>query len=62
MCAGATVYEPLKEWMRRGDRVGVIGLGGLGHLAVGMARALGSGGVVVFSRGGGRRRERMRWS
>lgn len=52
MCAGATVYEPLKEWMKRGDRVGVIGLGGLGHLAVGMARALGGSGVVVFSRGG----------
>ena len=54
MCAGATVYEPLKEWMRKGDRVAVIGLGGLGHLAVGFARGLGSKGVVVFSRGEGK--------
>ena len=54
MCAGATVYEPLKEWMRRGDRVAVVGLGGLGGVAVGMARALGGGGGVVFSRGEGK--------
>ena len=55
LCAGATVYEPLKEWVRKGERVGVVGLGGLGHLAVGFARAVGAGGVVVFSRGEGKR-------
>ena len=49
------MYEPLKEWVRKGDLVGVVGLGGLGHLAVGFARAVGAGGVVVFSRGEGKR-------
>lgn len=41
LCAGSTVYEPLKE---HGDgaqmRVGVVGLGGLGHLAVLFAKAM----------------------
>ncbi len=42
MCAGATVYAPLARLARAGaTRVGIIGLGGLGHLAVQFARALG---------------------
>ena len=45
--------------MREGDWVGVVGLGGLGHLAVGFARGLGAGGVVVFSRGEGKRGDAM---
>lgn len=55
LCAGATVYEPLVEYIGRGDagkgkRVGVIGLGGLGHLGVLFAKALGFEHVVAFSR------------
>lgn len=43
LCAGVTVYTPLKHWKAGpGMRVGVIGLGGLGHLAVKMAVALGA--------------------
>jgi alcohol dehydrogenase (NADP+) len=49
MCAGVTVFEPLRRWgIGAGDRVGVVGLGGLGHLAVKFARALGAE-VTVFT-------------
>jgi uncharacterized zinc-type alcohol dehydrogenase-like protein len=49
MCAGITVWEPLRRWnVGTGSRVGVVGLGGLGHLAVRMARALGAD-VTVFT-------------
>ena len=49
MCAGVTVYSPLKHWnVRRGSTIGVVGLGGLGHLAVQMAVAMGAN-VVVFT-------------
>ncbi|KAK5663923.1 hypothetical protein OQA88_134 [Cercophora sp. LCS_1] len=47
-CAGATVYAALMETVKPGDRVGVIGVGGLGHLAVQFARKMGCE-VVVFS-------------
>ncbi|HSU03339.1 MAG TPA: NAD(P)-dependent alcohol dehydrogenase [Nocardioides sp.] len=50
MCAGVTVWEPLREWgAGPGSRVGVVGLGGLGHLAVKLAVALGAD-VTVFTR------------
>jgi alcohol dehydrogenase (NADP+) len=43
MCAGITVWEPLRRWnVGSGMRVGVVGLGGLGHLAVKFAVALGA--------------------
>jgi uncharacterized zinc-type alcohol dehydrogenase-like protein len=49
MCAGVTVWEPLRRWgVGPGSRVGVVGLGGLGHLAVKLARALGAE-VTVFT-------------
>ena len=48
LCAGATVYTPLKPYVRATSRVGVIGIGGLGHLAIRFARAFGSE-VVAFS-------------
>jgi D-arabinose 1-dehydrogenase-like Zn-dependent alcohol dehydrogenase len=47
-CAGATVYNGLIEAIKPGDRVGVVGIGGLGHLAVQFAAKLGAE-VVVFS-------------
>ncbi|KAG6583135.1 NADP-dependent alcohol dehydrogenase C 2 [Phytophthora cinnamomi] len=50
MCAGATVFTPLKqEGVKAGDRVGVIGIGGLGHIAIQFIRALGAT-PVAFSR------------
>jgi len=49
MCAGATVYSPLKQYeIGPGKTVGVIGIGGLGHLAVKYARAMGAH-VVAFT-------------
>jgi D-arabinose 1-dehydrogenase-like Zn-dependent alcohol dehydrogenase len=47
-CAGATVYSALVDIIKPADRVGVIGVGGLGHLAIQFADKLG-GEVVVFS-------------
>ncbi|KAI8884767.1 GroES-like protein [Backusella circina FSU 941] len=49
LCAGATVYAPLKRWNVGADSVvGILGMGGLGHFAVMFAKALGSR-VVVMS-------------
>lgn len=49
MCAGITVYSPLERFgAGPGKRVGVVGLGGLGHLAVRFAKAMGAE-VTVFS-------------
>lgn len=49
LCAGVTTYSPLKHWgVKAGDRVGIVGLGGLGHMAVKIANAM-SAEVVVFT-------------
>src|SRR5262249_11529990 len=49
LCAGITTYSPLRQWgCKEGDRVGVIGLGGLGHLAVKLAASMGAD-VTVLS-------------
>jgi len=49
LCAGITTYSPLKHWnVGPGDKVGVIGLGGLGHMAVKLARSFGAQ-VTVFT-------------
>ncbi len=50
LCAGITTYSPLRTWnVTKGTRVGVIGLGGLGHMAVKLAVAMGAE-VTVISR------------
>jgi len=50
LCAGITTYSPLRHWKAGdGSRVGVVGLGGLGHMAVKFAKALGSE-VTVLTR------------
>ncbi|MDN7874895.1 NAD(P)-dependent alcohol dehydrogenase [Burkholderia aenigmatica] len=49
LCAGVTVYSPLRRWsIGPGQKVGVIGFGGLGHIAVKLADALGAE-VTVFT-------------
>src|SRR5271154_3997031 len=49
LCAGITTYSPLRRWgVTKGKKVGVVGLGGLGHMAVKFAHALGAH-VVVFT-------------
>jgi alcohol dehydrogenase (NADP+) len=43
LCAGITTYSPLRHWkVKQGSRVGVVGLGGLGHMAVKLAAAMGA--------------------
>ncbi|MBI1751831.1 MAG: NAD(P)-dependent alcohol dehydrogenase [Acidobacteria bacterium] len=43
LCAGITTYSPLRRWnTKKGDKVGVVGLGGLGHMAVKLAAAMGA--------------------
>ena len=49
LCAGITTYSPMRRWgVTKGKKVGVVGLGGLGHMAVKFAHALGAQ-VVVFT-------------
>ena len=49
VCAGITTYSPLRHWgVTKGKKVGVVGLGGLGHMGVKFAHALGAH-VVVFT-------------
>lgn len=50
LCAGITVYSPLKHWgAGPGKRVGVLGIGGLGHVAIRIAKAMGAEVVVLTS-------------
>lgn len=49
LCAGITVYSPLKHWKAEaGKNVGIIGIGGLGHMAIKIAKAMGAY-VTVFT-------------
>ena len=49
LCAGITTYSPMRHWgVTKGKKVGVVGLGGLGHMAVKFAHALGAH-VVAFT-------------
>lgn len=49
LCAGITTYSPLKHWqIGKGDKVGIVGLGGLGHMGVKFAHAFGAE-VVLFT-------------
>lgn len=60
LCAGITTYYPLKRaGLKRGMKVGIVGLGGLGHVAVKIARAMGAE-VTVFSRSAGKKRDALR--
>jgi len=48
LCAGITVYSPLRHWnVGRGQKVGVIGLGGLGHLGIKFAKHFGARVVMI---------------
>ncbi|MBA3816104.1 MAG: NAD(P)-dependent alcohol dehydrogenase [Parachlamydiaceae bacterium] len=49
LCAGITTYSPLRHWkIGKGTKVGVVGLGGLGHMAIKLAHAMGAH-VVLFT-------------
>ncbi|MGH7854420.1 MAG: NAD(P)-dependent alcohol dehydrogenase [Candidatus Binatia bacterium] len=61
LCAGITVFAPLsRRCLKRNSRVGVVGLGGLGHLAVQYAHAMGCA-VTVFSTSAGKEEEARRF-
>ena len=49
LCAGITTYSPLRRWnVQPGQKVGIVGLGGLGHMGVKLAHAMGAH-VVLFT-------------
>ncbi|MEO9890788.1 NAD(P)-dependent alcohol dehydrogenase, partial [Nonlabens ulvanivorans] len=48
LCAGITTYSPLIHWnVKKGDKVGIIGLGGLGHMGIKFAAAMGAETVMI---------------
>ncbi|KAJ2370785.1 hypothetical protein IW150_004872 [Coemansia sp. RSA 2607] len=60
MCAGVTVFAPmLRKGVKKGDRVGVIGIGGLGHLAIQFAHGLGAE-VTAYSHSPDKREQCMK--
>jgi len=60
LCAGITTYSPLRHWkVGRGPKAGVVGLGGLGHMAVKFAHAFGAR-VVVFTTSPGKTQDALR--
>lgn len=49
LCCGVTTYSPLRHWgVKAGDQVGIVGFGGLGHMAAKLAKAMGAN-VTVFT-------------
>src|SRR5215210_6460916 len=60
LCAGITTYSPLRHWnIGKGNKVGIVGLGGLGHMGVKFARAFGAH-VVVFTTSSSKREDALR--
>jgi uncharacterized zinc-type alcohol dehydrogenase-like protein len=60
LCAGITTYSPMKHWgVTKGKKVGVVGLGGLGHMGVKFADALGAH-VVVFTTSPSKKEDALR--
>jgi uncharacterized zinc-type alcohol dehydrogenase-like protein len=60
LCAGITTYSPLRHWgVTEGKKVGVVGLGGLGHMGVKLAHAMGAH-VVVFTTSPGKKADALR--
>jgi uncharacterized zinc-type alcohol dehydrogenase-like protein len=60
LCAGITTYSPMRHWaVTKNKKVGVVGLGGLGHMAVKFAHALGAH-VVVFTTSPNKKEDALR--
>jgi uncharacterized zinc-type alcohol dehydrogenase-like protein len=60
LCAGITTYSPMRHWnVSKGQKVGVVGLGGLGHMAVKFAHAFGAQ-VVLFTTSPGKTEDAKR--
>jgi uncharacterized zinc-type alcohol dehydrogenase-like protein len=61
LCAGITTYSPLRHWkIKSGDKVAVVGLGGLGHMAVKLAAAMGAH-VTVLSTSDKKKEDALRF-
>lgn len=60
LCAGITTYSPLRHWkISKGHRVGIVGLGGLGHMGLKLARAMGAH-VIIFTTSPGKAEDARR--
>jgi uncharacterized zinc-type alcohol dehydrogenase-like protein len=60
LCAGITTYSPLRHWkVGPGQKVGIVGLGGLGHMGIKLAHAMGAQ-VVLFTTSPGKREDGLR--
>jgi len=60
LCAGITTYSPMRRWgVTKGKKVGIVGLGGLGHMGVKFAHALGAQ-TVVFTTSPGKKEDALR--
>ena len=60
LCAGITTYSPMRHWgVTKGKKVGVVGLGGLGHMAIKFAHAFGAH-VVVFTTSANKKEDALR--
>jgi alcohol dehydrogenase (NADP+) len=60
LCAGITTFSPLHHWgVTKGKKVGIVGLGGLGHMGVKLAHALGAH-VVLFTTSPGKKEDALR--
>lgn len=60
LCAGITTYSPLRRWkVGKGQKVGIVGLGGLGHMGVKLANAFGAR-VVLFTTSPGKTKDAIR--
>ena len=60
LCAGITTYSPLRYWgVTKGQKVGIVGLGGLGHMGVKLASAFGAH-VVLFTTSPGKKDDAQR--
>jgi len=60
LCAGITLYSPLRHWgVKQGSKVAIVGLGGLGHMGLKLAKAMGAD-VTLFTRTPGKESEAKR--
>jgi uncharacterized zinc-type alcohol dehydrogenase-like protein len=60
LCAGITTYSPLRHWgVKKGQKVGIVGLGGLGHMGVKFANAFGAH-VVLFTTSANKTQDALR--
>ena len=60
LCAGITLYSPLRHWgVQKGSKIAIVGLGGLGHMGLKLAKAMGAD-VTLFTRTPGKEAEAKR--